>query len=100
MYKKLAKDAVVVLFSYLWALALLNKLAATVIYAIFPHDIITSTISLGVGFALAYLGAWLFFNKWSARFWIKVAIASGIFILLFVIGGLIDAAAVSNIYPQ
>ena len=96
MYKKLAKDATIVVFAYLWSLALVSKLVATAVYTVFPHDIIISTVISAVGFMLAYVGAWLFFNKWNTRFWVKAIIALGIFVVLFMIGGLIDAAIVSN----
>lgn len=96
MYKKLAKDAAVVVIAYLWSLALITKLVATATYMIFPHDIITAAVISSVSFMSAYVGAWLFFNKWNAKFLVKAIIACGIFVILFIISGLIDAAIVRN----
>lgn len=96
MYKKLAQDATVVLFAHFWSIALVNRLVGLVAYAILPHNIIISTVVSGVSFALAYVCAWLLFNKWNGKFWLKAASAVGIFIVLFVAGGLIDAATVRN----
>jgi hypothetical protein len=95
-YIFIVKDAAVVFFAYVWSLALVSKLVATAIYIVLPRDIIISTAISGVSFMLAYVGAWLLFNKWNARFWIKAVTACGIFVVLFIIGGLIDAAIVYN----
>lgn len=101
MYKKLAKDAAVVFFAYEWSLVLMDRLAALVVNAIFPRTPITDIVANGIGFMLAYLGAWFFFNKWNVRFWIKAVVATGMFVIFFIAGGLIDAAIVSNMpHPQ
>jgi hypothetical protein len=96
MHKKLVQDVAVVLFAHFWSIALANRLVGIVVYAALPHSIITSTVVSGVAFALAYVCAWLLFNKWSTKLWLKAASAAGIFLVLFAVGGLIDAVAVMN----
>lgn len=97
MYKKLAKDATVVFFAYEWSIYLVNRLVAFVVDAIFPRSLTTDLIINALGFVLAYLGAWFFFNQWNVKFWIKVAIAIGIVVVSYAAFLLIDVNSAANL---
>lgn len=61
-----------------------------------PSDPAVLAVISGVAFGLAYVGAWFFFNKWQAKFWIKACIAVGIVIVCRVGLVLLDMSIVNN----
>jgi hypothetical protein len=95
MNKKQVQIVAIVSFAIFGRLPL-SRPIATVIYKLFPPSLITDVFIQGISFALAYLGIWLLFNKWSARFWIKAVIVSGIIILAFVAMRMYDVSAAYN----
>jgi hypothetical protein len=95
VHKKQFQTIAIVIFAIFGRLPL-SRPMATVINNLFPHTLITEVFIEGMSFALAYLGIWLLFNKWSARFWIKAVIASGIIILSFVAIQMYDISAAYN----
>jgi hypothetical protein len=48
--------------------------------------------------AFGYLGGWLIFKKWNARFWVKAATAAGIVLLSFPLFGMIGLTLIQRPY--
>jgi hypothetical protein len=96
MLNKFLKDFAIVVLAYLWASSLVGRLVGTIVYNVLPSDPVTSAVISGIAFALSYLGAWLFFNKWEAKLWLKICIAIGVIIISRIILIMVDRITVSN----